>query len=290
MGGEAVDKDPSDGDLSSNYWNGNCYDNGYVFGMDRSPTAQAFLTCFNEGLINENSRVMDTAAGYLRDSLFYAQLGHSVTAIDPSTKAITLAMDKEEIRALVEDKEKIKVLTSGFQNNGFAKEGFEVFACNRFIQSLVNPNMKEIFNNHAFSSVRTEGLILIGARSVDDFDSDVMEFVDKSAGIIKYKDGTEEFKGREDQRFVLYNEDRFEKEFDKSNSRIKILDFHKASEPERINHDRETSVLVMIAEKLPKKEIGIDGGGQVRRLGGSSSRMMKTRGHQEYAAALELQM
>ena len=170
-------------------------DRGYgLWGFSPSPTAktlaEALLNCHRRR--SERVEIVDWGCGYGRDSLYFVELGFDVIGIDVSPKAIALA------RAAYKQRQEngIPLTGSASFHAGDMRSVFRsragqkvcAFFSNRVLH-LLNENDFRRATQDAIKSLDQDAYFCVSARSPDDFNPAVMEWMPgKEEKLAKYKD------------------------------------------------------------------------------------------------------
>lgn len=110
-------------------------------------------------LLERGGQLLDVGCGNGRDSVYFAQNGVDVTAIDLSQKAIAGLKSRAPcIRAVCDN-----VLTSSV----FAEDAFDYIYSRFFIHALTESEQSQLLE-HCLHSLRSGGLLLIETRCVED--------------------------------------------------------------------------------------------------------------------------
>ncbi len=185
---------------------------GRLWGDEASSPAKYFTRSVLQG---NGARILEIGAGYGRDSNWFAENGHKVTAVDRAANALTVAtsdlLDKIGSRDVI-------YVAADFRDASIGAKSQDAFFSHRVLHLLGNNGVVEAFATLAARSLKTEGRLLVTARSFDDFKPLQMDWIDEAAGVAKYKEDVAELGDRRGQTLYFWNEEKlrnlFENDFD----------------------------------------------------------------------------
>lgn len=143
-------------------------------------------------LLSENTRtprVFEVGGGYGRDAYYLAEQGADVYFSEVAREAGALANKFSADKA---NANKVTPIWSNFTNaiQPYAPRTFDAFYSHRTLHLLQN-GLVDAFRNAAAKLVDDNGLLLVTARSVKDFDPVKMDWMDEQAGIATYKESVD---------------------------------------------------------------------------------------------------
>jgi len=218
-------------------------DLGYdLWGFSPSPTARILAKVILDSNPRRSERIeiVDWGCGYGRDSLYFTELGFDVIGIDISDKAIALARDAYKQRQ-----------ATGIPLPGsasfHASDVHSVFECragqrvraffsNRVLHLLDEADFREATRD-AIGCLEKGGYFCVSARSMDDFNSALMEWIPgKEHEVARYKDPT-----RNEHYMSFVTKERFLRVVGND---LEDMRYMMATEPERIG-SLDTHLLVL---------------------------------------------
>jgi len=217
---------------------------GYgLWGFSPSPAARILA----DAILNDSSRrsecveIVDWGCGYGRDSLYFLELGFDVIGIDVSRKAVALA------RAAYMQRQRsgIPLIGSASFHAGDLRSVFKsrvgqkvcAFFSNRVLHLLSETAFYEVMRE-AIGYLEQGAYFCIAARSRDDFDSSVMEWVPgREQELARYKDPV-----RDGHEIAFVTRERFLQAVGQNLTQTTFL---RATEPERVGV-LDTHLLVML--------------------------------------------
>jgi len=217
---------------------------GYgLWGFAPSPAARILA----EAILNDSFRrserveIIDWGCGYGRDSLYFLELGFDVIGIDVSRKAVALA------RAAYMQRQRsgIPLIGSASFHAGDLRSVFKsrvgqkvcAFFSNRVLHLLSETAFCEVMRE-AIGYLEQGAYFCVSARSRDDFDSSVMEWVPgREQELARYKDPV-----RDGHEIAFVTRERFLQAVGQNLTQTTFL---RATEPERVGV-LDTHLLVML--------------------------------------------
>lgn len=184
-----------DGTSIAETWQQYYEDRGYdLWGFSPSPTAkilaQALLASNPQR--SERVEIIDWGCGYGRDSLYFVELGFDVIGIDVSEKALVLARGAYKNR----QKTGIPLIGSASFHTGDMSSIFEsrpgqrvrAFFSNRVLHLLGDADFRDA-TRKAIGCLEDGAYFCVSARSIDDFDVALMEWIPgRENETARYKD------------------------------------------------------------------------------------------------------
>ena len=219
---------------------------GYgLWGFSPSPAARILA----DAILNDSSRrsecveIVDWGCGYGRDSLYFLELGFDVIGIDVSRKAVALA------RAAYMQRQRsgIPLIGSASFHAGDLRSVFKsrvgqkvcAFFSNRVLHLLSETAFCEVMRE-AIGYLEQGAHFCVSARSRDDFDSSVMEWVPgREQELARYKDPV-----RDGHEIAFVTRERFLQAVGQNLTQTAFL---RATEPERVG-GLDTHLLVMLGQ------------------------------------------
>lgn len=177
---------------SQQTWNKRYAEEGHMWGDNPSICGQTLIQ-----LLPEKSSVIDLGCGYGRDTIALLAANHRVVAIDNSQVAVN------ELEDEIEDylnNGKAFALRGNFIHAPLMKEKFAGISSHRTMH-LIKPNQMKRVMNSAASMLQDNGLLVMTARSIEDFNPKQMNKID---------DLTAEYKNRPGHRLHFFNEERYD--------------------------------------------------------------------------------
>jgi SAM-dependent methyltransferase len=235
---------PSDKVRIARTWQQYYEDRGYgLWGLSPSPAARILA----EAILNGNSRrserveIVDWGCGYGRDSLYFLELGFDVIGIDVSRTAVALA------RAAYKQRQKngIPLIGSASFHAGDLRSVFKsrvgqkvcAFFSNRVLHLLCETDFRDA-TRQAVRCLEPGAYFCVAARSRDDFNSAVMEWVPgREQELAKYKDPA-----RDGHEIAFMTKQRLLRAIGHD---LTDTTFLNATEPERVGAP-DTHLLVML--------------------------------------------
>ena len=217
---------------------------GYgLWGFAPSPAARILA----EAILNDSFRrserveIIDWGCGYGRDSLYFLEVGFDVIGIDVSRKAVALA------RAAYMQRQRsgIPLIGSASFHAGDLRSVFKsrvgqkvcAFFSNRVLHLLSETAFCEVMRE-AIGYLEQGAHFCVSARSRDDFDSSVMEWVPgREQELARYKDPV-----RDGHEIAFVTGERFLQAVGQNLTQTTFL---RATEPERVGV-LDTHLLVML--------------------------------------------
>ncbi len=192
--------------FSSDVWERRFDSEGQLWGNEASPPAK-YLT----KVLEHRSTILEVGAGYGRDSNWFVENGHTVTAIDKATNALSIASDdlKEKIHS-----ENVSFIISDFRRASMGARSQDAFFAHRLLHLLGNNGTTQAFADMAAKVLKPDGRLLVTARSFNDFNPNQMMWADESQGVAKYRDDIESLGDRRGQNLYFWNEERITRLFE----------------------------------------------------------------------------
>lgn len=199
---------------------------GRLWGDDASPPAQ-YLT---KRILSDNAKILEIGAGYGRDSGWFVESGHKVTAIDRAANALTIA--SESLLQKISSRD-IVYIAADFRDAAIGAKTQDVFFSHRVLHLLGNNGVTAAFAKMAGKVLKPEGHLLVTARSFKDFNPDQMEWDNESQGIAKYRSDVEQLGDRRGQVLHFWNEQKLRDLFQDNFENITVKD---GTEIESVNN------------------------------------------------------
>jgi SAM-dependent methyltransferase len=217
---------------------------GYgLWGFSPSPAARILADTIlkDSSRSSERVEIVDWGCGYGRDSLYFLELGFDVIGIDVSRKAVALA------RAAYMQRQRsgIPLIGSASFHAGDLRSVFKsrvgqkacAFFSNRVLHLLSETAFCEVMRE-AIGYLEQGAYFCVSARSRDDFDSSVMEWVPgREQELARYKDPV-----RDGHEIAFVTGERFLQAVGQNLTQTTFL---RAAEPERVGV-LDTHLLVML--------------------------------------------
>ena len=227
-------------------------DRGYgLWGFSPSPTARTLAEALLKGNRRRSERVeiIDWGCGYGRDSLYFVELGFDVIGIDVSAKAIALA------RAAYKQRQEsgVPLVGSASFHAGDMRSVFRsragqkvcAFFSNRVLHLLSETDFRQA-TREAIRNLDQDAYFCVSARSPDDFDPTVMEWMPgKEEKLAKYRDSA-----RDGHEIAFVTKERL---LGAVGHNLRDTSFLSATEPERVG-SQETHLLVMMGRTKHQHE------------------------------------
>jgi SAM-dependent methyltransferase len=222
-------------------------DRGYeLWGFSPSPTARILAQAILDSNPRRSERIeiVDWGCGYGRDSLYFLELGFDVIGIDVSEKAVALARDAYKQRQA----SGIPLLGSASFHAGDLQSVFKcrtgqrvhAFFSNRVLHLLSEVDFREATRD-AMTCIEKGGYFCVSARSSDDFNSELMEWMPgKEQEMACYRDPA-----RSGHDITFVTKDRFLRAVGND---LEDMHCRKATEPERVGSP-DTHLLILLGRK-----------------------------------------
>jgi SAM-dependent methyltransferase len=225
---------------------------GYrLWGFSPSPTAKILTQAILDGNPRRSERIeiVDWGCGYGRDSLYFVELGFDVIGIDVSREAVALA------RAAYRQRQQSGVPLTGSASfhadhmhsvfKSRAGQKVRAFFSNRVLHLLSETDFCRA-TRAAIRCLEEGAYLCVSARSRDDFDAALMEWIPGREGeLARYKDP-----GRKGHEMAFVTKERFLRAV---GHELEDTNFLSATEPERAGTS-DTHLLVMLGRTLKCKE------------------------------------
>jgi len=199
---------------SSDVWTRRFANEGAIWGNEPSPPGK-FLT---RKILEHSSRIVEVGAGYGRDTNWFAENGHSVTAIDRATTALMAAQG--DLHDKINDGS-VTYITADFRKASLGAKSHDVFFSHRVLHLLGNNGVVEAFGKMAANTLKPEGTLLVTARSFNDFKDSQMQWVDKQNGVATYRTDVESLGDRQGQTLHFWNDRKLRALFEDNFENIK---------------------------------------------------------------------
>lgn len=219
----------------SDVWERRFEQEGRIWGDEPSPPAR-FLT---RNLLSHSSKILEVGAGYGRDSNWFVESGHKVTAIDRAANALTIASSNLHDKIRSRD---IVYIAADFRDASMGEKTQDAFFSHRVLHLLGNNGVTEAFARMAAKVLKPEGKLLVTARSFHDFKSDQMQWIDKTQGIATYRNDVEALANRQGQILSFWNEAKLKDLFSPA---FENLTFKDDEEIEAVNNVDNTGKNIM---------------------------------------------
>lgn len=208
---------------------------GRLWGDEPSPPAR-FLT---NKVLDNKSYILEIGAGYGRDSSWFVESGHRVTAVDRAANALTIA--SEDLLSKIRTRD-VVYMAADFRDAALGAKSQDVFFSHRVLHLLGNNGVTEAFARLAAKTLKPDGTLLVTARSFDDFNSDQMIWKDKEQGVAVYRDDIESLGDRRGQVLYFWDEDKLSNLF---NENFEDMSFKADVEMESVNNTDKDGSPVM---------------------------------------------
>ena len=195
--------------LIGDVWTRRFRTEGQMWGNEASPPAR-FLT---RRVLDHSSNIVEIGAGYGRDTNWFAENGHNVTAIERSHEALVIASN--ELKQKI-DNGAVSFITSDFRKASLGNKSHDVFFSHRVLHLLGHNGVTESFARVASNVLKPEGKLLVTARSLQDFNDKQMVWEDQGSGIAKYRDDLPDLGDRRGQVLYLWSEEKLKNLFEAS--------------------------------------------------------------------------
>lgn len=190
---------------------------GRIWGDSPSPPAR-YLT---HKILTHSSKILEIGAGYGRDSNWFVESGHKVTAIDRAANALTVA--SEELLSKIRSRD-VVYIAADFRDAAIGQKSQDVFFSHRVLHLLGHNGVTEAFARVAANVLKPDGHLLVTARSYNDFNPDQMEWEDKPRGIAKYRADVEKLGDRRGQILHFWDEKKLTTLFQDAFDNISIVE------------------------------------------------------------------
>jgi len=187
-------------------WERRFAEEGQIWGAEASPPAR-YLT---RNLLDHSSNILEVGAGYGRDSNWFAENGHKVTAIDRAANALTIA--SSDLMSKISSRD-VVYMAADFRDAAIGARSKDVFFSHRVLHLLGNNGVTEAFARMAAKSLKPDGQLLVTARSFSDFKPDQMQWVDEQQGVAEYRTDVDSLGDRAGQMLYFWNEERLTRLF-----------------------------------------------------------------------------
>lgn len=183
---------------SQDVWTRRFLNEGQLWGEHPSPPAR-YLT---RTVLEHSSRIVEVGAGYGRDTNWFAENGHNVTAIDKASTALAVA--PLALHEKIADNS-VTYTTADFRRASLSAKSHDVFFSHRVLHLLGNNGITENFAKMAATVLKPEGTLLVTARNFKDFNKNQMKWVDRSQGVAEYRNDVEALGDRRGQTIYFWN-------------------------------------------------------------------------------------
>lgn len=235
--------------MPTDVWERRFQNEGRIWGDAPSPPAR-FLT---KKILTTKSKILEIGAGYGRDSNWFVESGHTVTAIDRAANALTIAtpdlMKKIGSRDVV-------YIAADFRDAAIGEKTQDVFFGHRVLHLLGHNGVAEAFANMAAKVLKPEGKLLVTARSRHDFNEAQMHWIDENQGIAEYKKDIPGLEGRDGQRLYFWDENSLRALFSETFESISIVEDTEIESLSNLDRSGNPTLTTYLSISATRKVIG----------------------------------
>ena len=217
-----------------------------LWGQDASPPARYFT----RKILAQNSKILEIGARCGKDSNWFAENGHKVTAIDRCPNALAVA--SAELHSKIRSRD-VVYIAADFRDAAIGTKSQDAFFSHRVLHLLGNNGVVEAFAGMAAKVLRPEGKLLVTARNYDDFNPDQMQWISEEQGIAKYRNDIPEFATRQGHNLYFWNEYKLDKLFSADFENISIINDDEI-ESQRNHDDSGTPVMTKYVSILATRK------------------------------------
>lgn len=227
------------------FWSDQYKNRGHIWGDDPSQSALILAD-----LLDNNANILELGFGYGRDMVALLSQGFRVTGVEISLEGLREATNQLQ-RFIKEGHAHIQL--GDFSRAQLAQDAFDGVLSHRVLHLLGNNGLVRSFAKVASNVLREDGLLVLSARSDQDFNPEQMRWVDEEARHAEYT-----IEGREGHGITFWSEKMLRDVFSK---RFAIESIVETSEPESRDNKVDTHLLMMVARRKPfsSPSLGIAG-------------------------------